>query len=138
MEFIQFHPTTLYSPGAPHFLLSEAIRGEGAVLRNVNGYRFMPDYYDMAELAPRDAVTRAIVSEMVKTTSKHVYLDLTDLAQDYIKNRFPLIYTTCLQYDIDITEEMVPVCPAAHYIMGGIYTDLFGDLTSRDCLLPER
>ncbi len=127
MEFIQFHPTTLFSPGAPHFLLSEAMRGEGAVLKNVNGYRFMPDYYDAAELAPRDAVTRAIVSEMVKTKSKHVYLDLTDLKQDYVKNRFPLIYATCLQYDIDITEEMVPVCPAAHYIMGGIYTDLYGE-----------
>ncbi len=127
MEFIQFHPTTLYSPGAPQFLLSEAMRGEGAVLRNVNGYRFMPDYYDMAELAPRDAVTRAIVSEMVKTKSKHVYLDLTDLDQNYVKNRFPLIYSTCLQYDIDITEEMVPVCPAAHYIMGGIYTDFYGE-----------
>jgi len=127
MEFIQFHPTTLYSPGAPHFLLSEAMRGEGAVLKNVNGRRFMTDYHEMAELAPRDAVTRAIVSEMVKTTSKHVYLDLTHLENEFIKRRFPLIYNTCLQYDIDITEEMVPICPAAHYVMGGIKTNLDGE-----------
>ncbi len=127
MEFIQFHPTTLYSPGAPHFLLSEAMRGEGAVLKNVKGYRFMPDYYEMAELAPRDAVTRAIVSEMVKTRSRHVYLDLTHLDTNFTKKRFPQIYATCLQYDIDITEDMVPVCPAVHYVMGGVKTDLGGE-----------
>jgi L-aspartate oxidase len=127
MEFIQFHPTTLYSPGAPQFLLSEAMRGEGAVLKNVQGQRFMHLYHEMAELAPRDAVTRAIVSEMVKTGSKHVFLDLTHLEKDFIKKRFPLIYTTCLQYDIDITEEMVPICPAAHYIMGGIKTNIRGE-----------
>lgn len=127
MEFIQFHPTTLYSPGAPHFLLSEAMRGEGAVLKNINCEKFMTGYHEMAELAPRDAVTRAIVSEMVKTKSKHVYLDLTHLDKGFIKKRFPLIYNTCLQYDIDITEEMIPVCPAAHYVMGGIKTDLDGN-----------
>jgi L-aspartate oxidase len=127
MEFIQFHPTTLYSPGAPQFLLSEAMRGEGAVLKNVQGQRFMHLYHEMAELAPRDAVTRAIVSEMVKTSSKHVFLDLMHLEKDFIKKRFPLIYTTCLQYDIDITEEMVPICPAAHYIMGGIKTNIHGE-----------
>ncbi|RJQ51441.1 MAG: L-aspartate oxidase [Nitrospiraceae bacterium] len=127
MEFIQFHPTTLYSPAAPPFLLSEAMRGEGAVLKNLSGERFMPQYHDMAELAPRDAVSRAIVSEIVKTDSKHVYLDLTHLDGDFIKKRFPVIYATCLQYDIDITEEPVPVSPAAHYIMGGVCTNIEGE-----------
>ncbi len=127
MEFIQFHPTTLYSPGAPQFLLSEAMRGEGAVLRNIHGKRFMTEYHEMAELASRDAVTRAIVSEMVKTKSKHVYLDLTHLDKDFVKKRFPLIYTTCLQYEIDITENMIPVSPAAHYIMGGVSTNINGE-----------
>ncbi|MCK5506568.1 MAG: L-aspartate oxidase [Thermodesulfovibrionia bacterium] len=126
MEFIQFHPTTLYAPGAPQFLMTEAMRGEGAVLKNIVGKRFMPEYHEMSELAPRDAVTRAIVSEIVKTKSRHVYLDLTHLDKDFIKKRFPLIYTTCLQYDIDITEDFIPVCPAAHYIMGGVRTDLDG------------
>ncbi len=131
MEFIQFHPTTLYSVGAPQFLLSEAMRGEGAVLKNIHGKRFMPEYHEMAELASRDTVTRAIVSEMVKTKSKHVYLDLTHLDKDFVKNRFPQIYSTCLQYDIDITEDMVPVCPAAHYIMGGVRTNLDGETSIR-------
>ncbi len=127
MEFIQFHPTTLYSPGAPQFLLSEAMRGEGAVLRNIHGQRFMHRYHEMSELASRDTVARAIVSEMVKTGARHVYLDLRHLDGDFVKKRFPQIYTTCLQYDIDITEDMVPVCPAAHYIMGGVSTGLAGE-----------
>ncbi|MBI5741135.1 MAG: L-aspartate oxidase [Nitrospirae bacterium] len=127
MEFVQFHPTTLYSPGAPPFLLSEAMRGEGALLANISGERFMPQYHEMAELAPRDAVTRAMVSEMVKTNSRHVYLVLTHLDKDFIKKRFPLIYATCLQYDIDITEDAVPVSPAAHYFMGGVYTNVDGE-----------
>jgi len=127
MEFIQFHPTTLYSPGAPQFLLSEAMRGEGAVLRNIHGQRFMHHYHEMSELASRDTVARAIVSEMVKTGARHVYLDLRHLDRDFVKKRFPQIYTTCLQYDIDITEDMIPVCPAAHYIMGGVSTDLAGE-----------
>lgn len=127
MEFIQFHPTTLYYPGAPQFLLSEAMRGEGAVLRNIHGTQFMPDYHEMAELAPRDTVTRAIISEMVKTSARHVFLDLTHLDKAFVKERFPLIYSTCLQYDIDITEETIPVCPAAHYIMGGTATNLDGE-----------
>jgi L-aspartate oxidase len=127
MEFIQFHPTTLYFPAAPPFLLSEAMRGEGALLKNVNGKRFMPEYHEMSELAPRDAVTRAIVSEMVKTNSRHVYLDLTHLNKEFIRKRFPVIYATCLQYNIDITEDMIPVSPAAHYIMGGVYTNIDGE-----------
>jgi L-aspartate oxidase len=127
MEFIQFHPTTLYVPSAPQFLLSEAMRGEGAVLKNIHGKRFMPEYHEMAELAPRDAVTRAIVSEMVKTNTKYVYLDLTHLDKNFIKKRFPRIYATCLQFNIDITRSLIPVSPAAHYIMGGVSTNLNGE-----------
>ena len=126
MEFIQFHPTSLYSPLAPQFLLSEAMRGEGAVLRNIYKERFMEDYHPMAELAPRDIVSRAIISEMVKTNSDHVYLDLIHLGKEFLKNRFPRIYSTCLQYSIDITKELVPVSPAAHYVMGGVKTDTNG------------
>lgn len=127
MEFVQFHPTSLYSPTAPQFLLSEAVRGEGAVLLNISMKRFMPDYHEKAELAPRDVVSRAIISEMVKTKSNHVYLDLRHLGKDFIKNRFPRIYSTCLQYDVDITEDLVPVSPAAHYMMGGVKTNLDGE-----------
>jgi len=131
MEFVQFHPTTLYLPGAPQFLLSEAMRGEGAVLKNIHGRLFMTDYHEMAELASRDTVSRAILSEMVKTNAKHVFLDLTHLEKNFIKRRFPQIYNTCLQYDIDITEDMVPVCPAAHYIMGGVTTSIDGETSIR-------
>lgn len=126
MEFIQFHPTVLFAPSAPQFLLSEAMRGEGAVLRNIHKETFMKQYHPDAELAPRDVVCRAIVSQMVRTNSNHVYLDLTHLDGNFIKNRFPRIYATCLQYDIDITSELVPVSPAAHYCMGGVKTDLNG------------
>jgi L-aspartate oxidase len=126
MEFVQFHPTSLYSPAAPQFLLSESIRGEGAVLLNINRKRFMEAYHPMAELAPRDVVSRAIISEMVKTGSNHVYLDLRHMGKDFVKSRFPRIYATCLQYDVDITEAPVPVSPAAHYIMGGVRTDVNG------------
>lgn len=129
MEFIQFHPTVLFAPSAPQFLLSEAIRGEGAILRNVHKEAFMKSYHPDAELAPRDVVTRAILSQMVRTRSNYVYLDLTHLDGNYVKARFPRIYSTCLQYDVDITSELVPVSPAAHYIMGGIKTDISG-LTS--------
>ncbi|MBI5696420.1 MAG: L-aspartate oxidase [Nitrospirae bacterium] len=126
MEFVQFHPTSLFVPSAPQFLLSEAIRGEGAHLVNVAGERFMPGYHTMAELAPRDVVSRSIVSEMAKTDSDHVYLDLSGMGAEFVKKRFPRIYATCLTYDIDITEERVPVCPAAHYMMGGVRTDKDG------------
>jgi L-aspartate oxidase len=127
MEFIQFHPTSLYSPGAPHFLLSESMRGEGAVLLNVRKERFMEKYHPMAELAPRDIVSRAIISEMVNTKSTHVYLDLRHLGKAFVKKRFPTIYRTCLQYDIDVTEDMIPVTPAAHYTMGGVKTTFDGE-----------
>jgi len=127
MEFVQFHPTSLYSPAAPQFLLSESMRGEGAVLLNQKGERFMANYHPMAELAPRDVVSRAIISEMVKTRSSHVSLDLRHMGKEFVRNRFPRIYSTCLRYDIDITEDLIPVSPAAHYIMGGVKTDLDGE-----------
>lgn len=126
MEFVQFHPTVLFSPIAPQFLLSEALRGEGAILRNVYREPFMKNYHPDGELAPRDIVSRSIISEMVRTGSSHVYLDLTHLDSDYIKNRFPRIFSTCLQYNFDITKDLIPVSPAAHYMMGGIKTDIDG------------
>jgi L-aspartate oxidase len=126
MEFVQFHPTALFVSTAPQFLLSEAMRGEGAVLRNINKGLFMKEYHPDAELAPRDVVSRAIISQLVETKSRHVYLDLTHMDSEFIKHRFPRIYTTCLKYDIDITRDLIPVSPAAHYIMGGVKTDLNG------------
>lgn len=129
MEFVQFHPTSLYSPYAPHFLLSEAMRGEGAVLRNIAKETFMKNYHQNAELAPRDVVSRAIISEMVRANSNHVYLDMTHLEKGFVRKRFPRIYSTCLQYNLDITKDLIPVSPAAHYMMGGVKTDING-LTS--------
>ncbi|AEF93061.1 L-aspartate oxidase [Desulfotomaculum nigrificans CO-1-SRB] len=126
MEFIQFHPTSLVLPDAPRFLISEAVRGEGALLRNARGERFMPQYHGMAELAPRDIVSRAILSEMAKTGANSVFLDLTHLDADKIKERFPTITLTCSQYGLDITKDLIPVAPAAHYMMGGVKTDLWG------------
>jgi L-aspartate oxidase len=126
MEFVQFHPTSLYVPGAPHFLLSEAMRGEGAKLKNSEKEFFMERYDPRGELAPRDVVSRAIISEMVRTGSRHVYLDLTHLDAKFVEERFPRIYSTCLSYDVDIAREPVPACPAAHYLMGGVRTDLRG------------
>ncbi|HEB75855.1 MAG TPA: L-aspartate oxidase [Nitrospirae bacterium] len=126
MEFVQFHPTVLFAPAAPQFLLSEAMRGEGGILRNIYGEPFMKNYHPDAELAPRDVVSRAIISEMVRTSSPYVYLDLTHLDPAFVKRRFPRIYRTCLQYDIDITRDRIPVSPAAHYMMGGVRTDTNG------------
>lgn len=124
LEFVQFHPTALYVPGAPRFLLSEALRGEGALLYNLQGERFMPNYHPMAELAPRDVVSRSIVSELNRTHTTNVLLDLTHKTPDFIRTRFPRIYQTCLQYGVDISTQPAPVVPAAHYAMGGIRTDL--------------
>ena len=126
MEFVQFHPTALYLPATPQFLLSEAMRGEGGVLRNIKGEAFMGRYHEMAEMAPRDIVSRAIWNEMMATSARHVYLDVTHLAPGFIRERFPTIYATCLRYDVDITEEMIPVCPSAHFMMGGVWTDTHG------------
>ena len=126
LEFVQFHPTALVVKGAPRFLLSEALRGEGAILRNADLERFMKRHNEAGELAPRDVVSRAIVAEMHRTKSDFVYLDLTHLKEDYIKKRFPRIYSTCLSYGVDITSDLVPVRPAAHYVMGGVKTDMHG------------
>lgn len=128
MEFIQFHPTALYLKKAPRFLLSEALRGEGAYLRNLELHRFMSKYHSMGELAPRDVVARAIVHELEITQSPDpvVYLDLTHLDPDHVRQRFPRIYSTCLEHNVDITTELIPIRPAAHYAMGGVRTDLAG------------
>jgi L-aspartate oxidase len=129
MEFVQFHPTALYLPSSPPFLLSEAIRGEGGRLRNSKGELFMERYHPAGALAPRDIVARAIWSEMAATRSRHVYLDITHLSPSFVKQRFPTIYSTCLRYDIDITEEWIPVSPSAHYMMGGVKADTEGATT---------
>ncbi len=128
MEFVQFHPTALFLKNAPRFLLSEALRGEGAYLRNFELTRFMPRYHELAELAPRDVVARAIAHELerVKRPDAAVYLDLTHLNAERVRKRFPTIYSTCMRYNVDIATELVPVRPAAHYAMGGVHTDLRG------------
>jgi L-aspartate oxidase len=126
MEFLQFHPTALYIPGAPRFLLSEALRGEGAYLLNSAGKRFMPCYHELAELAPRDVVARAIHRELElsKVAEPVVYLDVTHLDGEKLKSRFPRIYETCQKYGLDITHDLIPIRPAAHYAMGGVRTGL--------------
>jgi L-aspartate oxidase len=129
MEFVQFHPTALYLPATPQFLLTEAMRGEGGILRNINGEAFMGRYHQLAEMAPRDVVSRAIWSEMMTTGARHVYLDVTHLDAQFIRERFPTVYATCLRYDVDITEELIPVCPSAHFMMGGAWTDIHGATT---------
>jgi len=126
MEFMQFHPTALAVKGAPRFLLSEALRGEGAILRNINLERFMKRYNEAQELAARDIVARAIVSEMHRTNSEHVYLDMTAKPEGFVEKRFPRIYATCMSYGVDLARDVAPVCPAAHYMMGGVKTDLWG------------
>lgn len=127
MEFIQFHPTTFYS-GAYHrrFLVSEALRGEGAILTNSKGERFMSKYHDDLELAPRDVVSRAILSELLELQDDYVYLDITHKDSEWIKLRFPTIYKYCLDHKVDITTDLIPVVPAAHYTCGGVKTDLDG------------
>lgn len=129
LEFVQFHPTALAVKGAPRFLLSEALRGEGGILRNVELHRFMKHYHEAGELAPRDVVARAIVAEMQRTKTEQVYLDMTGKNADAVRKRFPRIYSTCQQYGVDIGTDLIPVRPAAHYSMGGVTTDLFGRTT---------
>lgn len=129
LEFVQFHPTALHVEGAPRFLLSEALRGEGAFLLNAQGERFMERYHPLKELAPRDVVSRAIVDEMRREGSQHVYLDLSHHGADFVRHRFPRIYETCLAHGIDLDQQAAPVRPAAHYAMGGVATDLGGRTT---------
>jgi L-aspartate oxidase len=124
MEFIQFHPTALYSLKGERFLISEAVRGEGAILRNAAGEAFMRSYHELADLAPRDIVARAIDAEMKKSGAPHVWLDITHRNEAFLRERFPQIYQTCRKLDINISKDMIPVVPAAHYTCGGVATNL--------------
>ena len=128
MEFVQFHPTALIHPGVGgrYFLISEALRGEGAVLRNRRWEAFMKDVHPMADLAPRDIVSRAIIMQMQKYDLPNVYLDITSKSREFLQKRFPTIYAECMNYDIDIAVNWIPVIPVQHYFMGGVKTDLDG------------
>lgn len=132
MEFIQFHPTTLYIAGAARILISETVRGEGAVLKNKNGHRFMSKYHKDKELAPRDVVSRAILNEMKETGDTHVSLDLSHLEPDFLQRRFPNILKACSDFGIDIKKDLIPVRPTAHYMIGGIRTDTSGRTNIKD------
>lgn len=128
MEFVQFHPTALYSTDSNEqsFLISEAVRGEGGILRNKDGDAYMKDKHPMKDLAPRDIVTRVTAAEMSKTNREHVYLDITSKTDSALLKRFPTIFNKCKENNIDISKEWIPVCPVQHYLMGGLKTDLNG------------
>lgn len=129
MELVQFHPTVLYHEKNKSFLISEAVRGEGGLLFNSFGERFMVRYHPLAELAPRDIVSRSIYFELQRTGSENVFLDITHLDANFIRKRFPNIYQKCLELGIDITKQRIPVAPAQHYSMGGVLSDEFGRTT---------
>ena len=129
LEFVQFHPTVLALAGAPRFLLSEALRGEGAILRNHDGEAFAKRYDERGELAPRDIVARAIVAEAQRTNQNCMFLDLTHLDATFLRERFPKIFDTCLRYGLDLSKDLLPVSPAVHYVMGGVRTDTHGRTT---------
>lgn len=124
MEFIQFHPTTFHKNCKVAFLISETLRGEGGILRNEGGAAFMASYDKMGDLAPRDIVSRAVFNEMKNGS---VYLDIRHRGEEFIKERFPYLYRRCLRYEVDITKDLIPVIPAAHYICGGIKTNIYGE-----------
>ena len=126
MEFVQFHPTALAVKDAPRFLLSDALRSEGGILRNANLERFMKRYSEAQEVAPHHVVVRAILSEMQRTRCAYVYLDMTGKKDEFLRRRFPRVYETCLAYGLDLAADLAPVCPAAHYMVGGIKTDTWG------------
>ena len=123
LEFMQFHPTTLYVAGASRALITETLRGEGAVLLDNKGRRFMKSYHEAAELAPRDIVSRAILEQMLKTKSTHVYLDIRHFDKEHFAKRFPVISELCENFNIDVSKDLIPVRPSAHYMIGGIKTD---------------
>ena len=127
MEFVQFHPTTLFTRDSKRFLISEAVRGEGAILRNTEGEAFMARYHAQADLAPRDIVARAIDTEMKQSGAPHVWLDITHRNATYLRRRFPKIYRTCKQLGFDLAKDYLPVVPAAHYTCGGVATNLSGE-----------
>src|SRR5262249_6082998 len=129
LEFMQFHPTVLYIAGSARHLLTEALRGEGAYLRDRNGHRFMPGKHPLAELAPRDDVSRAIAERMAETRHPCVYLDLSHLDADFVRGRFPGIDQLCRGFDLDITRDPIPVRPGAHYMIGGVTIDGDGRTT---------
>jgi len=128
IEFIQFHPTGLWSPEPEdrEFLISEAVRGEGGLLKNKEGVRFMEGAHELNELAPRDIVARAVVKELQRSGDDHVFVDITSKSEDFLKKRFPTIYEECLRRGINIAHDWIPVCPVQHYLMGGIETDVYG------------